>query len=1033
MMKTTQRKLTRAALLTLVIFLLGLVFNTTALAGSGPAVFEDPLPDLPDSGWAAPDMPTGIEGVLPATTCSIYLTYRACIIWVNPTTLSLPDGSTLPTWGFAPNGWSTPTIPGPTIIANQGEQLLIVLRSTLPEAVGLNFPGHNLVPDMVGVLPNPAWGFGEKRYTFTVDQPGTYIYEAGFTPNGARQTAGGMYGTLIVRPAAPLQAYLDAGSAYTDEAVLVFSEVDVELFNDRTGFELTEYAPEYRLVNGKAYNQVPNIPVTPGSKLLLRLVNAGIEERSVGVLGLNMVQLAMNGSRLPFDYGFFARPMGAGSTMDVLVDIPVDAPVGTKYPVINTAMQQLHNNGALAGDGSVAFGGAITFIEVTGGTAVGDVGPLVSNVSVSPDPASAASTLTLSATLDETTTGGEQVVAAEWFTETAGTPGTGFPFTFVPGVSVVVSTTIPSSTLTTWPAGDVTFYVRGQDADGTWGPVGSTVLDLVKAGPVIRGLSTTPAVTNGSKAVVFRGTADDTATGSVNVTAVEYFLDATGANGTGLPVSQNKVAPIVGISGIVPTSTLQTLAEGAHVLYIHGVDELNNWGAFTPITFTVDLTGPTATGVDVRPNPNNGRQQLNSSMYVMRARASLLDSAKITKAEGFFDAPGATGTGFAWIPADGLYNGASESIYVDIPLTTVAQFAEGPHTIYVHGQDEAGNWGAFATLEFVIDKTGPAISAPTVSPNPTNGAALVALGGIATDPVNGAAPGSNIVAAEWFEGFDPGMGWGTPLLALDGSFDSASEVLAATINVSGWTNGDHVLSMRAKDAAGNWGAVVQVTLTVSGNLMNHVLMDDFESGNLMSAWNYATADVYNSYSAALDGSKGLRIMLRNGQPSFLVDRTPTSEASYRASFLINAASLDTKGDALGFLTGESASEEALFGLEYARNSSGGQLRAWVLSGGQRSYTGWSSLTDGVQKVELVWEASGNANVYLMVNGVSVSAIRGIDTSAYRLETVKLGAREAYSTSLFGSLFFDNFESYRQLPAAPQFKVFMPSVVSKVTP
>jgi hypothetical protein len=306
------------------------------------------------------------------------------------------------------------------------------------------------------------------------------------------------------------------------------------------------------------------------------------------------------------------------------------------------------------------------------------------------------------------------------------------------------------------------------------------------------------------------------------------------------------------------------------------------------------------------------------------------------------------------------------------------------------------------------------------------------LGGIAVDPVNGAAPGSNIMAAEWFEGFDPGLGMGTPLGALDGAFDSASEVLAATINVSGWTNGDHIISMRAKDAAGNWGAVAQLTLTVSGNLMNHILLDDFESGNLMNAWNYATADVYNSYSAALDGSKGLRIMVRQGQPSFLVDRTPTSESGYRASFLINAANLDTKGEALGFLTGESAGEDALFGLEFTRGANGGALRAWVLSGGQRSYTDWSSLADGIQQVGISWEANDNATAYLMVNGVPVSAIRGIDTSAYRLETVKLGVRETYSTSLFGSLFIDNFEAYRQLPAAPQFKVFMPSVVSKVT-
>ena len=51
--------------------------------------------------------------------------------------------------------------------------------------------------------------------------------------------------------------------------------------------------------------------------------------------------------------------------------------------------------------------------------------------------------------------------------------------------------------------------------------------------------------------------------------------------------------------------------------------------------------------------------------------------------------------------------------------------------------------------------------------------------------------------------------------ATDASFNSPSEGLTATINVSTWTLGSYTLYVRARDAAGNWSAVGSVTLVVS--------------------------------------------------------------------------------------------------------------------------------------------------------------------------------------------------------------------------
>ena len=47
--------------------------------------------------------------------------------------------------------------------------------------------------------------------------------------------------------------------------------------------------------------------------------------------------------------------------------------------------------------------------------------------------------------------------------------------------------------------------------------------------------------------------------------------------------------------------------------------------------------------------------------------------------------------------------------------------------------------------------------------------------------------------------------------AQDGAFDSVSEQVSASLSLAA---GVHTVWMRARDAAGNWGAAVSVTFTV---------------------------------------------------------------------------------------------------------------------------------------------------------------------------------------------------------------------------
>src|SRR5206468_1815598 len=132
-------------------------------------------------------------------------------------------------YGYTAQAADPVTLPGPTLIVNQGEAVNIVLHNVnIPGNTSLQIAGQPGTADTAGISSSDP----PKTYSFPAAgagalQPGTYLYEAGLTADGPRQVAMGLYGALIVRPVVvpPIgmtgQAYADASTAFNDEAVLV--------------------------------------------------------------------------------------------------------------------------------------------------------------------------------------------------------------------------------------------------------------------------------------------------------------------------------------------------------------------------------------------------------------------------------------------------------------------------------------------------------------------------------------------------------------------------------------------------------------------------------------------------------------------------------------------------------------------------------------------------------------------------------------------------------------------------------------------
>jgi FtsP/CotA-like multicopper oxidase with cupredoxin domain len=955
---------------------------------------------------------------LPPTTClSTGVGTVTCDLWARTGSVTMPGGASVTIWGYTDSVSGTAGLPGPALIVNQGDVVTVNLTNELPEATSLLLQGQNIVPDMVGAVANT----GVATYTFTASTPGTYLYEAGLLANAEHQVAMGLYGALIVRPsAAPLQAYTDASTAFNDEALVVLSELDPALNNSAipAAFDMRNYKPAYWLINGQAYPNTLPIETLAGNKVLLRYVNAGLQLHSMGVLGLHQSLVGMDGSPALNPRLAVADTISAGQTLDALVTIPTATVNGSKFALYDANML-LHNNN------STSTGGMLTFLTVgTSSTGSDTTGPDTNAMALSPSATNGAVDVALSASLSDVASGGSNISAAEYFIDTTGANGTGTAMSGAFGSpTAAVNATLTAATLTALPAGNHTIYIHGQDSAGNWGTFNFAVLTLDKVGPASTGLVLNPNPTNGSVNVSLSATGNDQTSGNSNVAAAEFFIGAAGANGTGTTMAVNAPAPVASLTASIPAAVVVALAEGPQTIYVHARDALGNWGAFSTITLTLDKAGPVTSTVVASVNPNNGTIPYNSNTAALHLTGSFSDAfSKMAAAEGFIDTVGVNGKGYPFIAGDGFFNSPNETGYVNIPLTTINLLAQGNHTLYVHGKDTSGNWGSTSTTTLVIDKTKPTISAVAATPNPTNTASSNNLSFVLTATASDAATGNtNITTAEWFEGADPGPGRGNAMQAVDGSYNSPTESVTATVNfvTLNWTTGNHTVYVRTRDAVGYWSLTSSVVVNVVQP--NLIFSDGFESANfaLWSATGGTAGRISVTAASAQAGSFGMAALVSGGTSGYAQNNAPTNETSYHARFYFNPANLtNVNATARTIFVGLNSANANVFTVQLRRNGGNYQVSAVVSRAGGTTTTNWFNIGNtGFTAIEIGWQNAASASFTLYTGGTLRQTLTALNTSAFTLDTVQLGPQGTLGT-VGGTAYFDSFASTRNTVVGP---------------
>lgn len=327
-------------------------------------------------------------------------------------------------------------------------------------------------------------------------------------------------------------------------------------------------------------------------------------------------------------------------------------------------------------------------VEITfGKTDTNTTAPLTSSVVAAPNPAAPSDNVTVTAVIDDSTTGNSNIKSAEYQLDGgAWLPMNAQDGTFdSPTENVTADFTAPAL------RGGYALCVRGTDSADNTNTGDCITLSVDDQGPVALSVAVLPTKAGGGVNIDLTATIDDTTTGGANIKSAEYQLDG----GIWMAMSAQD-GSFDSATEVVAASFLSPTTSGVKNVCVRGTDALDNLGTASCTSLTVDSLGPLVSAVVGNPNPVAPGVQV---LLTASVDDSTTGNTNIQAAEYQLD-------GGTWLPMsaqDGGFDSPSEAVTTQFNAPTQA----GTVQMCVRGSDALGNIGTATCAELTVSDPTP--------------------------------------------------------------------------------------------------------------------------------------------------------------------------------------------------------------------------------------------------------------------------------------------------------------------------------------
>jgi len=227
-------------------------------------------------------------------------------------------------WSF--NG----TVPGPTIIVNQGETIDFKLINNFTDmAHSIDFHAAEIDWSTAYAVVAPGQS---KVFSFVPSYPGVFMYHCG-APPVLEHISNGMYGAIIVNPVTSLPPATGGQYVFVQSEFYLNSHPGADGAYAGNYTKMLAATPDYVVFNGKAnqYQKAP-LPVQPNQLVRLYILNVGPSHWSAfHVIGALMDTVYIDGNPANTEHGMqtLSIPPSGGAIVDMYFRDP-----GGKNPFV---------------------------------------------------------------------------------------------------------------------------------------------------------------------------------------------------------------------------------------------------------------------------------------------------------------------------------------------------------------------------------------------------------------------------------------------------------------------------------------------------------------------------------------------------------------------------------------------------------------------------------------------------------------------------------------------------------------------------